>query len=255
MNPLRFIFRFSLIVIAGFLASCVDSREEYWLDADGSGRAEITYHLPAAAAAVHGGESGLREMIAGVLNEMSEIASSACDVATEEKRVRVKINISFDSALALREIGQEASLKALPAAASHLAGEVTAGLRGRTLEYTRKISASKALPGWAFLSASQLDGHRMTYIMHLPFAPMESNATRVENSGRTLIWDLSLRQALQSPVVTRFKMQIPIPWPVVAIIVISLSAIAFGIIFSRRRKLRNRFPVEISETSCSNSST
>lgn len=245
MSLLRIIFRISIIAIAAGLCSCIDSREEYWLEADGSGRAEITYHLPAAAASVHGGESGLRELVTGFIKETPEIANSACEVVLEEKRVRIKINVAFDSALALRDIRDGASMKTLPAAASHLAGEVTAGLRGRTLEYTRKISASKALPGAAFLSAAQLNGHRMTYIMHLPVAPMESNATRVENAGRTLVWDIPLSQALKSPVVTRFKMQIPIPWSLVTAIAIPLSGVACATILLRRRKRRNRFPLEI----------
>lgn len=184
-------------------------------------------------------------MIASFLKETPEFANSTCEVVVEEKRVRMKINIAFDSALALRDIGNGASIRTLPAAASHLAGEVTAGLRGRSLEYTRKISASKALPGAAFLSAAQLDGHRMTYIMHLPSAPIESNATRVENSGRTLVWDIPLSQALKSPVVTRFKMQIPIPWSLVTAITVPLSGAACAIILLRRRKMRNRFPLEI----------
>lgn len=215
------------------------------MEADGSGRAEITYHLPAAAAAVHGGESGLREMIDGFLKETPEFANSACEVVVEKKRVRMQIHIAFDSALDLRNISNRASIRTLPAAATHLAGEVTAALHGLNLEYTRKISASKALPGAAFLSAAQLDGHRMTYIMHLPSAPMESNATRVENAGRTLVWDIPLSQALKSPVVTRFKMQIPIPWSLVTAIAVPLSGAACAIIVLRRRKMRNRFPLEI----------
>lgn len=255
MSLLQFIFRLPISVIAVCLCSCIDSREEYWLEPDGSGRAEITYHLPAAAAAVHGGESGLREMIAGFFKETPEIAHSTCEVIIEGKRVRIKINVAFDSALDLREIGTGAAMKNLPTAATHLAGEVTAGLSGRTLEYTRKISTAKALPGSAFLPAAQLDGHRMTYIMHLPAAPIESNATRIENDGRTLVWDISLSQALKSPVVTRFKMQIPIPWSLVAAIAIPLSGVTCATLLLRRRKRRNRFPLEILETPCSSPRT
>lgn len=235
MSRLHSILRLSIIAIAACLCSCIDSREEYWLEPDGSGRAEITYHLPAAAATVHGGESGLREMISSFLKGTPEIADSTCEVAIEETRVRIKINVAFDSALALRDLRNGESMKTLPAAATHLAGEVTAGLRGRTLEYSRKISASKALPGAIFLSAAELEGHRMTYIMHLPSAPMETNATRVENAGRTLVWDIPLKQALKSPIVTRFEMQIPIPWSLVATIAIPLSGVAFATILLRRR--------------------
>lgn len=218
MTYAKTIARILLLGAALLLSSCIDSREEYWLQADGSGRAELTYHLPAAAAAVHGGESGIRQMVADFLAQTPELTAATCEVATEETRLRVHISTAFESALAIKEIASGDSLNTLPAAASALTGEITAKFQGRTLDFRRSIAASKALPGAAFLPASQLEGHRMTYIMHLPAAATASNATRTENAGRTLVWDIPLAQAVKAPFTTRFRMDVPIPWGIVSTI-------------------------------------
>lgn len=219
------------------LTSCIDSHEEYWLEADGGGRAEVTYTLPAAVARMHGGDSGIREIVTGFLHKTPEITSSGCEVVTRENRTCVTIRAAFDSALDLKDLASGQSIQSLPSAASHLAGQVRAGLSGRTLDFNRTITPSKALPGSAFLPASQFAGHRLVYIMHLPAAATDSNATRVEDSGRTLVWDIPLEQALGSPITTRFKMEIPVPWTLVTTIALPLS-LAGGFAWVRLRKSR-----------------
>jgi hypothetical protein len=97
------------------------------------------------------------------------------------------------------------------------------------LDFTRTLSPSKALPGWALLPASPLDGHHLVYIIHLPAAATDSNATRVSDAGRTLVWDMPLAMALKAPFRTHFLMPIPIPWALVTTIAIPLSlACGFG---------------------------
>ena len=243
MTGLRSIARILIVAIAGMLSSCIDCREEYWLHADGSGRAEIIYQIPAAAAAVHGGESGVRGMIATFLEQTPQITTSTLEVVTKDKRIQVKLNATFDSALDLKDIISGDHLKTLPSAASPLIGEISADIHGRSLDFSRKISPSRALPGSAFLPASQYQGHRLHYIMHLPAVPTDSNANRMENGGRTLVWDIPLATALRAPLVTRFKMDIPIPWKFVSAIAIPISLVSGGFILLRIRKSRNRFPV------------
>jgi len=241
MTHANAIARILLLGAAFLLSSCIDSREEYWLQTDGSGRAELTYHLPAGAAAVHGGESGIRQMVTDFLAQTPELTAATCEVATEENRLRVHISTAFESAMDIKDIAAGDSLKALPAAASALIGEIAADLRGRTLDFRRSIAASEALPGAAFLPASQLKGHRMTYIMHLPAAPIESNATRTEDAGRTLVWDIPLAQAVNDPITTRFRMNVPIPWGIVSAIATPVLLAACALVL-RFRKSRNHLP-------------
>ena len=241
MTVSKRILRLVVLAIAGLLCSCIDSREEYWLQADGSGRAEISCNIPAAAAARSGGESGIRKMLAGFLRQTPEMKGAGFEVSTEQDRVRVKINFGFDSALDLKDLASKSHLKTLPSAASHLAGEIETKLNGLSLDFSRKITASKALPGLAFLPDSQLEGHRMIYIMHLPSVPLESNATRVEDAGRTLVWEIPLARAIKAPIVTHFIIPVPIPWRFLPVIAVPVSLVAFGFILLRIRKLKNRF--------------
>lgn len=235
MKQLKSAARILLLAVTGMLSSCIDSREEFWLQADGSGRAEITCSLPAAAARVQGGETGIREMIAAFLQDTPEITASSHEVTTNGDRTHVKIRVSFDSALELMNVASGPAIKNLPSAASHLAGDVSAEFQGRTLELTRTIFPGKALPGAAFLPASQFEGYRFVTRLHLPAAATESNATRVENGGRTLVWETPLAAAIHAPLTTRFKMDIPIPWRLVTAISLPLSLVC-GLAFFRLRK-------------------
>jgi hypothetical protein len=235
MTVSGFFGRILLVATAFALPSCIDGREEVWLEADGSGRSEISYTIPSSIATMQGGEEGLRKMISGFLKETPEIRTSDCEISTEDDRTKIRIRAAFDSALDLKEVAQGPSLSKLPSSASHLAGVVDVKIRGRTLDFSRSISPAKALPGSSFLPASQFEGHRLVYIMHLPAVTSGNNATRVENGGRTLIWDMPLLDALKTPIVTRFQMEIPIPWKIVSGVAIPLSLAAGFIIFRFRR--------------------
>ncbi len=244
MTRLRAITRLLLLAICALMSSCIDSREEFWLESDGSGRAEFTYSVPEAAAQIHGGASAIREQITGFLKDTPEITSSACEVLTENERVTIKVRAAFKSALDLKNLNSGAPIKSLPSAATHLIGEINADLDGRTIDFSRTISHGKALPGHVFMPASQFDGHHVVYIMHLPVAATDSNATRSEDSGRTLVWDVPLADAFKMPVVTRFKMEIPIPWTLVTTIGLPLSLVG-GLVFRRIRRSRKKSLVAI----------
>jgi hypothetical protein len=231
--------RLLLAVLAGLLCSCIESREEFWLNADGGGRAEIHFSLPASAAKLQGGDSGIREMIAAFLKDTPEITNARFEVLTVQDRTHVKIHAEFDSALDLMEVAKGSSIQKLPSAATHFAGEVDARFHGRTLALTRTTAPGKALPGAAFLPASQFTNRRLITILHLPAAATESNATRVENHGRTLIWETPLAAAIQTPVTTRFQMPVPIPWGLVTAITLPLASLAV-FAFLKLRKARKQ---------------
>lgn len=234
MKPL--LLRLSATAVALVSASCIDSREEFWLEADGSGRAEIRISAPAAALAMKGGEDGVSRMIDDFVRNAPEIRDSSHQVRAEGDRAVIKLRIAFDSALDLVDLAQGPSAGALPDAAKHLAGDVKVGFKGRTLELERSASPGKALPGSAFLPAKTLAGHRMISIVHLPAPAFDHNATRVENGGRTLVWNVPLAEAVRKPVVSRFKMKVPLPLGLMGAIGAPVSLLAlWGLVRWRRR--------------------
>lgn len=210
MAWLRYSLRALAAITTALLVSCIDGREEIWLNADGSGRADIAYSLPAAAAKFQGGETGVRAMIGDFLSKTPALTSSACEVTTIGDRLLIRVSGAFKSISDFKQVSTDSSLDQLPSSATHLTGEVMAKREGLSFAFARTISAGKALPGALFMPKSQLEGRNLTYIAHLPIAATESNATRVEDDGRTLIWEFPLAQALRSPVTTRFKAPIPL---------------------------------------------
>ena len=233
----RHIVRSLTVISTCVMVSCIDGREEIWLNANGSGRADVRYSLPAAAARFQGGEAGVRRLIGEFLKKTPAIATSSFEVMTEQDRLKIHILATFDSALDLKEISKGKSLEKLPSSASHLAGEMSVDLHGRTVDFARTIAPGKALPGAVFLPASQFQGRHLTYIIHLPTAASESNATRTEDAGRTLVWDYPLAVAIQNPVTLRFKAKIPIPpWLVVA----GAAVVFLLAYFTVRWKIRSR---------------
>jgi hypothetical protein len=236
MSLWRTISRVLATGIILMLVSCIDSREEFWIEANGGGRAQITYMIPSAAARMHGGDAGLRKLIGDVLHATPSIKQPRHEVVTTNGRTTVVVEFGFDSALDLMRTSHADSLDRLPTAASHFFGETDVQWSGRSLEITRKISPGLALPGASLMPASQLDGLLLT-IMHLPAAANESNATRTENNGRTLVWETSFANAVKAPVRYRFKMDVPLPWSLLGWIVAPIALLC-GAVWVRRVRVR-----------------
>lgn len=227
-----------LAAVSFQLTSCIDGREEVWIEPNGSGRAEIQYSIPARAVQMKGGDAAVLAMIQDFIKTTPEISASSCEVLTEGDLTRVRVTTEFDSALDLKDAAGGASFAALPPSAVSLAGVVDVKLDGRTVNFTRTIRPGEALPGSSFLPDSTFEGHRLDYIIHLPGVPTTHNASRTENGGRTLVWEKPLAEAIRAPIVTHFRMDIPIPWKWIGAIAAGLALVAAFLI--RRMKSSRR---------------
>ncbi len=239
MSRLRYSLRATAILTAFLLVSCIDGREEIWLNADGSGRADIEYSLPAAAAKFQGGETGVRALIGDFLSKTPALTAAASEVTTVGDRLNIRVSGAFKSISDFKQIPASSPLDQLPSSTTHLAGEVMAKREGLSFAFSRTISAGKALPGALFMPKSQLEGRNLTYIVHLPKAATESNATRVGNDGRTLIWEFPLAQALRHPVTTRFKAPIPLSTRLVTATCAVIFTVGTLVTLKLRRKKKN----------------
>lgn len=231
------------VFAACLLTSCIDCREEVWLEANGSGRADITYTLPTMAARFQGGTTGVKRLIEAFLADTKEIKSSTCEVTSENNRLKIHVTGAFDSVRDFKTISAESSIRRLPSSASGLAGKVNVSSHGREVSFSRTISPGAALAGSGFMPASTFAGHHLEYIIHLPVVAEESNATRLEDGGRTLVWDFPLENAIQKPAMTRFKVKIPIPtWLFIAGSSIAIAAAGwlFAVVVRKFKKSSER---------------
>ncbi len=232
MNVFRAAVFLTAMAVAILSSSCVDSREEYWIDARGGGRGEMTFSMPAAALRLHNGEAGVQRMIDSFLKEIPGIEPTHREVTASGDRAQVTLAFTFDSALDLAEFADSPAVRELPSAVTHLTGQVDVSLRGRELSYTRRSDPGRAIPGVSLLPASRLDG-RLVTVIHLPSPAKESNATRLENGGHTLVWDTSLADAVKAPLVMHFKIDVPIPW--LLVLGVGVPAGLAGVILLIRR--------------------
>ncbi len=223
MSRLRSYLYFILLSISFLLVSCFDGKEEVWIYGDGSGRAEITYTLPASVAKLQGGEENIRKLIESFFQNDSKVTLTHCEVSSAEGRLKVHVQASFKNALDLKKMAGSGSESKLPAAAKHFIGKVNADIKGWNIDFTRTTSPGLAIPGVSWIPVSQFEGHKLSYIIHLPTVASQSNADRVENAGRTLIWEYPLSSSLKEPLRTHFVAPLPIPkWVITTMIATAL---------------------------------
>ena len=233
MDPLRRAASVLLAISCALLTSCINGREEIWVNADGSGRAEILYDVPAAAARFKGGPAGIETLVGSLLQGMSPSTHS---VETQGDRLQIKAAFSFDSAEKLSSLTASISDQKMPPPIEHLAGKFLLSRSLNSVDFSRTISAGKAIPT-VFISPAEFTNRSLTYIFHLPVTPVESTASRTADGGRTLIWERPLAVALREPVVIRFKANFPIPLLIFAAAGAAIAVI-LGLIVLAIRKAR-----------------
>lgn len=226
-------------LVCGLLAcSCIDGHEEFWISADGSGRAEVHYQVPSAAAALQGGKEGIREILGHLLLANERVFTEAShDVHSENGVLHIRLRVAFASAEDLSKL--EFPKGKIPLPVRHFAGQFELFQDGRLIELRRTVAPGKGLPGHAFMPASQFKNKRLVYIIHLPAPALESNATRVENDGRTLVWDHPLTAQLREPLVVNVTIEAPLPrwiFGVAAAAALLLGGLVVAVVRRRTRR-------------------
>jgi len=221
-----------LALIPLLLTSCIDGREEVWLNADGSGRADLTYDIPATAAKFQGGVAGVETLLDGVLKDFP---GATKEVRLEGGRLKVRVRLSFASADEISKISTSIAGGKTPKQFEYIAGQFEVSRRLRTVDFKRTVSPGKALPT-AFIPPSEFKNRKLMYILHLPVVPTESTADRSENGGLTQIWEQPLAAAIRKPMVIHFKAKIPVPGWLVGLVAGGFALLAVGLWACGKRK-------------------
>ena len=220
--------------------SCFDIREEVWISADGSGRAELTYVVPASAVKLAGGNEELEGKIRTAIARQHQLRLDGLQVSGEGDRVTVQVALSTDSVMSLRKLDDEGSMDDVPSAAVDLAGKFHVRMRGLDIDFTRTVRVKEAL-GLASLMIGREErrSRRIESILHLPVPVRESNATVIADGGKTLEWRSTLDDALKGPLVTRFKARMPVPktvWFATALVVIAVAGLIWRIRIGKKNR-------------------
>ncbi len=231
------ILKVALLIICAFsLPSCLDSHEEIWLDADGSGAARIQLVFPQGVARFQGGEERIRKMIEDFVSSTPALTSHVLTTSADSDRFHLDLTLTFENALDLLDAANESTGSGLPPAATEFLGVTQINFSGLNFDFERRIELSKAIPGSLFIPQRQLQGHSITTIIHLPKAARTHNADSTADGGRTLIWSTPLATALKGPVERRFNMPLPIPWATIGFVTLMLVLLLGALIYYMLRR-------------------
>lgn len=194
------------------VTSCFETHEELWVNADGSARAEFRYNVPKRALLLAGGADGLDRQVREMVATLPELRLDSLTLTPTDDRMEMVAHLSTDSLLWLRDIKKNSALKQMPETTTDFAGVFRIKLESLKVDFTRTIKIGHAL-GFTAMAIGDEDreNRRLYCAIHLPLPAIESNATRTEDNGRTLIWDNTLGDALKEPLVTHFRAPIPLP--------------------------------------------
>jgi hypothetical protein len=244
MRKLPAIFhRFLVLAACLTLAACFDVREEVWIERNGAGRAELRYTVPESALLLGGGAAGTEKKIRDLIATQPSLILDSVAVEMKDERATVAVNVSTKSMLSLLDLKKSDSFQSLPESTANIAGHFDVRLRLLDLDFSRSIHVKEAL-GLASLvvGGDDRENRRLTYIIHLPKPAKENNATQVTDGGKTLTWDYSLGEAMQKPIVTRFRASMPIPryaWAAAAGLLVTVTGIG-GWMTRKLRRLSRR---------------
>lgn len=239
MNYIKWIPRLCVILISGITCSCIDVREEFWLHKNGSAAAEITCRMPRMATMAIGGPEAIREMTERILAEDKRVDSYEVQVTEEQKRVSLRIHCRVDDAMDLRRLRDSIKLhKELPPQVRKMVGDFDISLKGvGGLAVTRTVNPSDAVPALRWLPKTNMEGHSFVKILHFPHPVSDHNAHDSWDDGRTLMWESSLANAIQGPLVYEFVMPLPIPWVWIGVVVISIVLLVLiGFLLIKKRR-------------------
>ncbi len=224
------------------LSSCFETHEELWINRDGSGKAELTYVIPASAVFMLGGTEGVEKKVRDMIARQPPLSLDALEVKETDDGVRISGTVSAKSMLSLLDLKKGEGSRELPAAALDIAGDFDVRLQGLDIDLTRTVKVKEAVGLFSLaVGKEEREKRRLVCILHLPMVPQESNAMTVEDGGKTLKWETTLGEALKKPIVTHVRARMPIPtavWYAAALLLVALIALVRMIWKWRKRALQ-----------------
>jgi hypothetical protein len=236
------IHRAVIAVLAATLAACVDVDEEFRLNSNGSGEARIRVSMPAGVMRLQGGEDGVAQLIDDFLMRRPGIKSMGHGISVKNNRANLDVRFRFDSAEELIAAMSAPSDAQLPQVVAGILGTAQIQTHWLQVRFSRVMNLGDSLAGARWLPGAVLDDHRIRTTLHLPVRAESSNAMRVEDGGRTLVWEHHLTDAVARPMKQEFTMPVPIPWFGILATVFPGLLLAGWVWFIRRRRRQRVWP-------------
>ncbi len=213
-----------------------------WIEPDGSGRARLQITAPTALLSQFGGSNQL------IAEAKEKLANSDNTRLRKLTAVSTGLNTTLAGEIQFKDARQLGSLlknfrdpldsqeKSEP---EILFGETEVAMNFPNLNYTRQLDLRPLLPEQAnnALSLKMLGDSQFQYRVHFPTQVTTHNADTLSPDGKTLTWEMPLRELFQSPQTMSFTAPIPrlsLYTTLTAVLLFALILVAF-ILWSRRQ--------------------
>ncbi|SHK26872.1 hypothetical protein SAMN02745181_3534 [Rubritalea squalenifaciens DSM 18772] len=243
LSLLRLVYAIALCTLCCLSSSCLDGQEEITVLEDGSGSAQISYNIPTRA--LNEDDATSLEVYLNKIADkhdslkLTHFSKSASGFGMQ----RIEARLEFTSIIEVAEIyenelcGPEApklnpEMQALLDKACALMGKFEVSVRGLDIDIKREVNLKPLFEG-KIKNPEILGESEFRYILHLPKAVSDSNATLISEDKKSLQWSIKLKNYVNQPII--MQSSIPLPWWIPASLVAILFIILLGFIWLIRR--------------------
>lgn len=190
------------------LSGCIEGEEEIWLNPDGSGRIEARYKMPSAVAKRIGEPDELVRVLQEAAERDPHVEITSLTHTAEGGGVTLLFSGTFDDLNKLasfpRRQLRDASKPDKRVKAEVLFGEAEMSISEDAIIYDRKVDISWLLQSTPAAKSiarmpALLGKSNLNFILNLPGAARESNASSQSEEGRRLEWNFLLKEHATEP--------------------------------------------------------
>ena len=239
-----FLFSILLVFPAFFLSSCLEGDEEYWINADASGRLRMDYKIPPTVVKNLGDYLGLFAALREIDALEDGLKINELSAKLEAGKIHFILDADFNDArdlFSLAEKHADILKKHFGSDDGRLKaafGKIQLERDGRQLHFRRELDLAPMLPDIIRKNPAILGPATFNYSIHLPTPASSSNAEVTSADKRTLTWHAKLKKHTATPIILELRAPIPYPkWLIPAGITL-LMALLFSLRFfwNKRQK-------------------
>lgn len=214
-------FRHLIVLFISSLAllSCIDVEEEIWIHDDSSSKISMDITIPLS------GKRKLQKSLAQLKAVAEKTDGASMNgphiTTTSDRRANAAFDLEFSSVFAAKRFSENlpsSSPDDEDSPANALIGEFSVSVDRLAARIDRQIFTTELLPlknttaQVAERNRKLLNGATLNYILHLPNAPIDSNAQVTEDGGKTLKWSFLLADHLDKDASIQYTWRPVIPW-------------------------------------------
>jgi len=204
--------KYLLILTCISLSSCIEIKEEIWINQDASGKIKVNITGPGVALASNGIPEDLLKQFEDKIKTYQGISLTHSSVSRNAGKTNIELELIFDDSrkliACLDTFDEEKQL-----VAKHLIGSLELNLDFPHYTFKRDINYSPLSTGEELPPSAQslLEGASFTSIIHLPTEVETHNATSLSADKKTLTWQIPLNKLLNENVNMAHTAAIPLP--------------------------------------------